>query len=400
LSELEIPIVAEEITAEWLTAALRKRGVLTTSQVSEIKVEVLGEGEGFVGDVARLHLRYDAEESEAPRTLIAKLPTRNKNNRTMGELLGAYEREIFVYDQLLADLPVRTPRVYYADMDEAPNSHRDAQGAAALERLPGFFLGPIMALATFITSLRKRRYVLLIEELEGGRVGDQIAGCSAEESERIVRGIARVHARHWGSPALASTWWLRQMDLNPRTLHHIYKRNNKTFRNGYVREAGPEMERLFVWIDQHAPDLITQFAAGAPQTLQHCDLRLDNVFFGAGEGSDSIALFDWQLAGRGPGAFDVAYFLSCSLDVNAPVETAEACVRSYHDELVAGGVEDYSFESCLRDYHRGLPIILHRLASTDTMELGDDRGQELITTWADRAAARLSGVDLDSLLDG
>jgi len=241
LSELGIPTVAEEITAEWLTATLRKRGVLSTSQVSEVKAELLGEGEGFVGDVARLHLRYDAEESDAPHTLIAKLPTRVKKNRTMGELLGAYEREIFVYEKLLPDFPVRTPRLYYSDMDAAPNSERDAQGAAFLDRLPGFMLGPIMALATFITSLRKRRYILLIEELEGGHIGDQIAGCSVEESQSIVRGIARVHARHWGSPNLEKIWWLRQLDLNPRTIHHIYKRNNKTFRNGHVRQAGPEM---------------------------------------------------------------------------------------------------------------------------------------------------------------
>jgi len=95
----------------------------------------------------------------------------------------------------------------------------------------------------------------------------------------------------------------------------------------------------------------------------------------------------------------VAYFLSCSLDVDAPVEAAEACVRSYHEELVSCGIDGYSFEDCLRDYHRGLPIILHRLGSTDAMELGDERGKDLIATWADRATARLRGVDLDSLLD-
>lgn len=402
MSELAIPTCMDEMTAEWLTAALQSRVILNAARVTEVKGEILGKGAGFIGDVARLHISYDVDEPDLPRTLIAKLPTTVKKNRSMGELLGAYEREIFVYEQFSQDLPVRTPRLFYSAMDAGRSSEADANGAAMLDKLPGFALGPIMSLATFIVSRRNRRYILLIEDLVGGRIGDQIAGCSPEESARILRGIARVHARHWASPTLEESWWLRKMDLNPRTLHHLYHKNSKSFRAGHVRKSGPEMEAIFSWIDDHAPDLINTFAAGAPDTLQHCDLRLDNVFFGPDEGghSDGIVLFDWQLAGRGPGAYDVAYFLSCALDISVPTSTAEQLVRGYHAELVACGVADYTFEACLRDYHRAVPIILHRLSSTDSMELGDERGKDLIETWTDRAVARLRGVNLDSLLEG
>ena len=79
--------------------------------------ERLGHGQGFIGELARLHLEFDRPESAAPRSLIAKLPTPVAENRVLGELLGAYEREILFYQELAPELPIRLPLTYYSDFD-------------------------------------------------------------------------------------------------------------------------------------------------------------------------------------------------------------------------------------------------------------------------------------------
>ncbi|TNF90088.1 MAG: hypothetical protein EP301_01735, partial [Gammaproteobacteria bacterium] len=67
-----IPELPEELTEEWMSGALGK-------PIKQLDQEILGQGQGFLGDIIRLHLKSDA--AEVPATLIAKLP--KKANRTM-----------------------------------------------------------------------------------------------------------------------------------------------------------------------------------------------------------------------------------------------------------------------------------------------------------------------------
>ena len=68
-----IPERVEELTPEWLTDALRERGLLSDARICEVRHELLGAGEGFLGVVARLFLEFEREQTEVPPTLIAKL---------------------------------------------------------------------------------------------------------------------------------------------------------------------------------------------------------------------------------------------------------------------------------------------------------------------------------------
>jgi hypothetical protein len=43
-------------------------------------------------------------------------------------------------------------------------------------------------------------------------------------------------------------------------------------------------------------------------------------------------------------------------------------------------------------------LVLQLLGTTDTMELGEERGAELIDLWVERLLARLRFVSLDELL--
>ncbi|MBW2421286.1 MAG: phosphotransferase [Deltaproteobacteria bacterium] len=400
MDDTGIPKTVDELSAEWVTNSLRETGVLCDARVNKIEHQILGEGEGFMGQVIRLRLHLDQPEDGVPQTVIAKLPTLVRENRSIGELLGAYEREILFYDALAPALPLRTPRVYYSAMEGSRTSEQEAEGAAKLDTFPMWLIRLVMLLVTWLASRRTRSYVILLEDIAPGRVGDQVAGCTTQEAGRILAEIAKVHARYWEKPELGESYWLRRQVLNPRTMHSVFLKNLPGFSERFRSSAPEGFESSLRWLEENAVKLMRAFGDSAPETLLHGDLRLDNLGFSQPANSEpgSIIFFDWQLAGRGPSAYDVAYFLSGALTPELAPEVSVELVRDYHAALVSEGIEDYSFEDCLRDYRRALLSVLHRISSTDTMDLGDGRGSELIGIWLERTLARLHGVDYASLL--
>src|SRR5580765_8404298 len=72
-TSMETPAHFDDLTAEWLTDALRTTGVLMQASVTSLKVQGLGAEKGMTGNLARLHLAYDTDEPDAPHSLIAKV---------------------------------------------------------------------------------------------------------------------------------------------------------------------------------------------------------------------------------------------------------------------------------------------------------------------------------------
>ena len=85
----EIPQSIDELTPAWLTQTLQAGGFLDGVRVVGAEPEILGEGEGFVGQIVRLRLSFDGPAPGAPESLIAKMPIGLEQNRTLGEALGA-----------------------------------------------------------------------------------------------------------------------------------------------------------------------------------------------------------------------------------------------------------------------------------------------------------------------
>ena len=270
------PRSPDEMTSEWLTAALRSRGALKDVSVNDVRVEPIGVGAGFLGQLARLHLTYDGDEAGAPATAIAKLPTLDPGGREVCRLFEFYEREIRFYDRIAEDVTLRVPRVYYTALDPTADD-----------------------------------FLLLLEDLCDVRMVDEVAGCTAQEAEQIIRGIAEQHARWWESGKLddVSTWMPCINAPVQQTAEPAYNQAWEPFLQMFgeaqsdgVRAIGEAMKTKVVAIlDTLAP---------APRTIIHGDWRLDNIFFG----SDCVAAIDWQIATIGRGAFDVGYFLSSCIE--------------------------------------------------------------------------------------
>ena len=73
-------------TAAWLTSALREGGAIQDTAVKSFESEIVGEGAGFIGQLARLTLDYDHTDEGAPASLIAKFPSPVAENREVGDV--------------------------------------------------------------------------------------------------------------------------------------------------------------------------------------------------------------------------------------------------------------------------------------------------------------------------
>ena len=86
---LEIPQSVEELTAGWLTDAVRSSGLARDARVVAFKAESPGSGVGFQGQTIRVSLDWDVDEPDAPEAVLVKFPSANRGNRGLGEAEGA-----------------------------------------------------------------------------------------------------------------------------------------------------------------------------------------------------------------------------------------------------------------------------------------------------------------------
>jgi hypothetical protein len=394
-----IPEHLEEITPEWLTEALRTRGWLSNGRVREIERELLGAGAGFMGVIARLRVDFEGDPGGAPTSLVAKLPTPIESNRVMGEILGAYWREIHFYQEMGASFPVRVPALYYADLTPDPLRERQDEIIGKVDRLPNWLLLVLMWSSSWLVRRNAHRYILLIEDLAPARVGDQLGGVEPSVCSRVLDTAATLHASFWEKPVLDERFWLANQNAGPRSRQRMYWNSRKTFRKLHGHRLHGERVTKIDWLERNGVALNRALHRDAPRTLLHCDFRLDNVFFGdeSAEGPEVI-LADWQLTGVGAAAYDVAYLMSGVLRTDATPDDEQQILRGYHEGLVRRGVVEYPFESLLRDYRRSLFAVFQVVASTDQVDLGNGRGVELMDQWIDRTLNLLERVPLDEVL--
>jgi len=400
-----IPQTPEELTADWLTSALREEGVLAAERVIDVAVEPFSEGQGVASRILRLRLEYDRDGQGLPTTLIAKLPSGIETNRVTAELVGAYEREILFYRDLADRVEIRTPRHVYSAMDPNPREGSTEQLERLLAWIPTPALGFLPALSRWIAGRSTRRYLLLQEDLAPARVGNQLTGCTAEDAALALETLATTQAALWQSPDLDEIPWLRPSEAAPRVRHAVFRRNRRRLLKEHA--ASPELSGelplgsllgAIEWLDANGL-AVQRRLAGPPRTLVHGDYRLDNLFFGPEGEAASVAAVDWAMVQLGRGVTDVAFFMGCSLEPEISRAVEQDLVRHYHATLVERGVRDYANRECWRDYQLAkLLFVQTMILSIEALEIAGERGAELGETFVRRLAALLPEEDLDDLL--
>ncbi len=323
------PQCLTDVTVEWMAEAL---GVA----LDEIDVEQIGEGHGFMGELARVALH--SPDTTVPSSVIVKLPTASPGGRFIGELMRVWEREHCFYRDIAPHLNIRVPKAL-VNILEPP--------------------------------------CLVLEDMAPAVPGDHVAGATLDQAERAIDLLSRHHAAWFEHPQLLSFTWMPGLD-DPQILTL-----GDTFNMGWPlfleRFAGELPERVLRWCER--------FVVGIPAWIQshyndrativHGDFRLDNMFF---LDDGSVAVIDWQMSMRAPGQTDLVYFCANNLSVEMRREHEDELIERYVDGLHAAGVpaDAVTLEGVQQGYLEGLLFYAVSFgASLLTIDPANERGSAL-----------------------
>ncbi len=303
---LSVPRGIDDLTSEWLTAAL--------SEVSdEARVESLVGvpiGNGNVASSIRLIPDWD-RPTPAPASVVAKVPSSEEVSRATGFATRTYELEAAFYNELAGTVWVNRPICYLARFDP------EQQG-----------------------------YVVLLEDLGPSEAGDQILGCSPEEAAAVMPELAALHAPRWADPSLLDLTWLdRPTPEAARGAADFIPILYSGFVDRYKDRVEPEVlalcERFMPSLESYLVD-----RPGA-WTVVHGDFRLDNLLFGG----PRVVVVDWQTVKIGVALSDVSYFIGSALLPEDRRQHEANLVRSYYAFLTELGVA-MPWGDCWDDYRR------------------------------------------------
>lgn len=258
------PAHPDEITSDWWAAILGRAP-------ERWRWEKIGTGQ--VGDSVRFTL--DFSDGLGLTTLAGKFAAADPTSRGTAAMLGLYAREVRFYQALAAQLPIRTPKALFSDMD--------ADGTC---------------------------FFLLFEDLGPARGGNQIAGCTLADARAVVQQAARLHAPSWHNPAILDLAWLQPDPDAAAQVRALYPKAQAVFRERYRDLLEPEYMNL---CEELAEIMATNHRTPPRTSLVHGDFRLDNMMFDIQGGAEAVAVLDWQTLAIGTGLTDVAYFLGCGI---------------------------------------------------------------------------------------
>jgi hypothetical protein len=352
-----------DITPEWLTAALRQRGVIGDARVTGVEAETIGVGAGFLGQLARLRLTYDRPGAGVPATMIAKMPTLDPGGRAICGIFQFYEREIRYYDEVAARVSLRVPGAYYTAMDVPADD-----------------------------------YLLLLEDIADARVGDEVAGCTAAEAELAIRAIAEFHATWWESPKLDEITWMPYINAPVhQSAEASYNEAWAPFLESFGDRLSPAMRAIGEEMRGHVIDLLNSLEP-APRTIVHGDYRLDNIFFAAAGAAQPIAAIDWQITSRGRGIFDAAYFLVSCIDPAVRRAEERRLVELWHG-IATGGRGAYTFDDAWTDYRRAaLYCNVYTVIGIANLASANERGLALFNAWLTRRNTAIEELEAGELM--
>ncbi|WP_187776400.1 DUF7064 domain-containing protein [Antrihabitans cavernicola] len=328
---------ADDLTADWLSNALGRA-------VRTFEVTPVGTGQSS----STYRITIDAGDS-----VILKVADPDPAVRKTGVVTGNYEREIHFYADVAHRLPQETlSHCFVAEYDTTE----------------GYF-------------------TLLIEDAAPARAGDQVACCTVEEARLVVRELARLVGAVVEEPDL--TWLDTPWPVNRTLLGMMLP--------SYFQRFGDR-----ITAEQRA--VITTFAAGfdtwaedrtEPRSIVHNDFRLDNMLFGEPGTQRELAIVDWATLKWGSITSDLAFFIGGNLSLADRRAHEQGLVRAFHDELVANGLADFTFEDCWRGYRwmsfYGVMLsVCAPLVVTQT-----ERGDQLFLTMVERHSQHV--IDLGAL---
>lgn len=340
---------ASDLNAAWFDRVLGGGGRVTGIECARI-------GTGQVADSYQVRLQGDAAPSGLPPSVVAKLTSDSEQSRAAGRSEMNYLREVRFYQEVAPQLAARVPACHHAEIDS-----------------------------------NGTEFVLVLEDLSPARPGNQLAGCTVEETELALAQAARFHAPFWDDDGLRGSDWL---DISG-SYWARFEQMLPTWFAGFAERYRDRMDVADLDAAQRFVDRIDAYhrrLRACPFTVQHGDFRPDNVLFDVHGEPGTLAVVDWQTVILGPAAVDVAYFVGGALDVATRREHEDRLLAGYHAELARLGV-DYDAARLAADYAVGcFANVVIGVAAAMLVERSD-RGDDLFTSMVANAVRQARDRD-------
>ena len=345
-----IPATIDDVTADWLSA-------VTGFELRSIRAEQIGVGVGVSSAVYRVHL----EGVGCPDSVVVKLPALDPAAVFTSTMLRMYIREAAFFNQLADKSPIRVPACHYATVDDLTSS-----------------------------------FVVVMEDMGGFRSVDQVKGMSLPDAERAVDEIAAWHAQWWGKAddlAAAGITVSLGDPIYPAVLPMVFAEGWEK-----VSAAMPVAASIAGVAPRFGSGLASLLArlAASPTTVLHGDYRADNMLFSP---DGSVALLDFQLIGTGSGSYDLAYFLTQSIESQLAHEHEQGLFARWLDGLRRSGVPEADLTGLWEQYRiAALFCLVYPIVASRGMDLSDPRQYELVDCMNSRLARAVEDLDLAELI--
>lgn len=355
----DFPSTIEDVSADWLTGVLRGSG-FDGAQITNLQVEVIGEGVGIMGLLYRVKLSYsESSAKEVPQSVVIKVPSPHEQTRHIARAFMFYGKEIGFYRDAAKDTPLETPRCYAAHHDPESDD-----------------------------------FVLVLEDLDGMEVVSQLDGCPIDKAEIAIEALARHHAAFWESERFSEdlAWLPFGWDVPfPQAIAQGFSQAWPTcmemFPNG-VSERIKKVGEKFPTVTSEMMEL-----ADSPVTLAHGDFRLDNLFFQ----NEDLKVIDWQICIKTVGGYDVGYFLSQSLTIEDRRNHERDLLDKYRKTLSEIGL-DYPQDRLMEDYRRSVLFCLAYPVQASAAALVNERAVQLVTEMFARVSTAIEDLNADEFL--
>lgn len=306
-----LPLMLEQIDAEWMTRALRTRAPGVSCRAVEI-VEVIN------GTCTKIRLRLDLDDAGKAAGILENVILKGGFEAHSREMSHVHEAEVRGYRDLypFVDLPV--PSCYFADYEE------DAQqGIVVLEDLR-------VRDVEFCSALRPQSF---------------------EQTQARLSALARFHAQTWESRELAPGGrWQGMPEAEPtlRAYMDQYLLKPEEWRRFVLSARGAatsvhfhDLQRVIASFDK----LVT-LSRRLPACVLHGDTHLGNLYHNA----DGSPGFLDSLPGRGPAMMEIAYHLAGALDIADRRRWEGPLIQHYLAELHRHGVAAPDFDDAMEYY--------------------------------------------------
>lgn len=366
-TNLEIPERYEDVTAEWLTQALRAGGVLGEQTVAGFDVEPMSAAKSRMSSLARISVQYDKYDEELPKTLFAKFVSRIQGNREFARNGDLFLREVALYQTFGSQIPMNMPKLYFGGV--RPDSD----------------IG-----------------ILLLEEIDamskdGAAIDDM--SLTQTETKLALQELSKMHANWWGDTSIRSHTWLREIE-DARTQERYQDYPNAWAKLRPVLERVLSQTEVLICdgLSGYIPELKSNLAKMSI-TLCHGDFHVGNLLWDRTGEPENVWAVDWQGPSILPAITDVSWFLATGVPKQNQHLVRTDFLPCYHSALVSHGVMDYEYETFLSDYRNGaLDGLLRAIWLLANVDLAREDSLEFVHTMVGRVVGVAEDMGCGDLL--